>query len=166
MFLPLVTTYCHLLIYIRFNLNVRKNSGSSSISKHGGISESFSRLNFSCEGRGWFIPSGYLRDEQIPLPVFSSPRVFCGLSKLQNETTKGALGPEQVDRQRNIIGEEDPSLRRCFDGADMSSLDPSFFLDWLRQMAGHPSDSGISFEATAIMGLLVAHSEPVAERAQ
>lgn len=152
--------------FCRDKVLARKNSGSSSISKHGGISESFSRLNFSCEGRGWFIPSGYLRDEQIPLPVFSSPRVFCGLSKLQNETTKGALGPEQVDRQRDIIGEEDPSLRCCFDGADMSSLDPSFFVDWLRQMAGHPSDSGISFEATAIMGLLVAHSEPVAERAQ
>lgn len=107
-----------------------------------------------------------MRQESISLPVFSSPRVFCGPSKLQNESTKGSSGPEQVEHQRNISREEDHSMHHCVDGADMSSLDPSLFVDWLRRMAAHPSDLGISFEATAIMGLLAAHSEPVAERAQ
>ena len=151
---------------MHFDLNIRKISGGFSISKHGGISERFSRLNFTHEGIGWFISSRYTRQEQISLPVFSSPRVFCGLSKLQNKTTKGSLGREQVEHQRDISGDEDPSMRYRTDGADMASLDPSHFVDWLRHMAAHPSNLDISFEAIAIMGLLVAHSEPVAERAQ
>ncbi|KAG0579005.1 hypothetical protein KC19_4G065600 [Ceratodon purpureus] len=144
----------------------RKNLGSPSVSKQGGISESFSRLNFTYEGTGWFIPSDYTRQEKNSVPVFSSPRVFCGVSKLPNETTKGSVGPEQIEHQRNVDGEEDPSLRHCIDGADIASLDPSPFLNWLRKMAAHPSNLGISFEATATIALLVAHSEPVAERAQ
>lgn len=107
-----------------------------------------------------------MRQEQISLPIFSSRRVFCGPSKLQNGATTGSLGPEQVEHRRNISEEKALAMHDGSDEVDMASLDLNPFVDGLLDMAAHSPNLGIRFEATAIMGLLVAHTEPVSERAQ
>lgn len=144
--------------FCRDKVLARNNSGNIFSSKHVGISDSFSRLNLSFEGRGWSMCSGDMRQEQTSVPVFSSPRVFCGLPKPQNETSVGSSRPEQAEIRRNITGVED--------GADMVASDLNPFVDWLLYMAAHSSNTGVRFGASAIMGLLVAHSEPVSQRAQ
>lgn len=113
------------------------------------------------EGIGWFM-----RLEQSPLPIFSSRRVFCGPSKLQDGTTSGSSGPEQAEQGRNISEEVARAMHHGSDEVDMASLDLNPFVDGLLDMAAHSPNLGIRFEATAITGLLVAHTEPVLERAQ
>lgn len=113
------------------------------------------------------MPSGDMRQQEkiIALPVFSSRRVVCRPSKWQNgATTDRSLGPEQGE-------EEEEEARAIHDGNDAevdmaSSSDLNPFIDGLLDMSAHSPNLGIRFEATAMIGLLVAHTEPVSERAQ
>lgn len=109
------------------------------------------------------MPGGDMRQQQEPisfLPVFSSPRVFCGPSKLQYGSS---LGPEQVEEEEE---EEARALHHGNDDIDIaSSSDLTPFVGWLLDMAARSPNLGIRFEAATMMGLLVAHTEPVSERA-
>jgi hypothetical protein len=143
--------------------------GNVSNSRPLGISDSFNRLDIAFEGRGWHMPSIHMRQQQIgALPVFSSPRVVCGRSKMQDvEVTKdgiiiyhGKINEEEQDEARAMHIGNDAEV----DMASSSDLNP--FVEGLLDMATHSSNFGIRFNAIVIIVLLVAHTEPVSERAQ
>lgn len=144
-------------------------AGNVSNSRPLGISDSFSRLDIAFEGRGWHMPSIDMRQQQIgALPVFSSPRVICGRSQMEDvEVTKdgiiiyhGKINKEEQEEARAMHIENDAEA----DMASSSDLNP--FVDGLLDMTIHSSNFGIRFNAIVIIVLLVAHTEPVSERAQ
>jgi hypothetical protein len=111
------------------------------------------------EGNGWFIPNTpFHGKEKASAPIFSCPRILCHPVTLPKDISKDVLSPGHAEQQKDTaevkgnMGERDWSL--------------SPFTEWLLDIAMGSLSLGVKFEATAIIGLLVVHSEPLVERVQ
>ncbi|KAH8946140.1 hypothetical protein BDL97_12G077700 [Sphagnum fallax] len=111
------------------------------------------------EGNGWFIPNTpFHGKEKASAPIFSCPRILCHPVTLPKDISIDVLSPGHAEQQKDTaevkgnMGERDWSL--------------SPFTEWLLDIAMGSLSLGVKFEATAIIGLLVVHSEPLVERVQ
>jgi hypothetical protein len=111
------------------------------------------------EGNGWFIPNTpFHGKEKASAPIFSCPRILCHPVTLPKDISIDVLSPAHAEQQKDTaevkgnMGERDWSL--------------SPFTEWLLDIAMGSLSLGVKFEATAIIGLLVVHSEPLVERVQ
>lgn len=98
--------------------------------------------------------------EQVAVPVYFSPRVICHIPESHNQIPTTSTSTHGHSEKQSVPRQEG-SLVPYLEARSLNA-----FLEWLLDLALHSSSSAIRFEATAILDLLVVHSQPSIERAQ
>lgn len=145
------------LTSVEFNLNATEST-----------SEVLNRLNTKYEGKGWCISySGPQSKGKQSVPVFSSPRIVARPLGIHKETATRNIAREQPEQQPDSTGVQEAVQspgNRVQHEKGTRSLSP--FVKWLLDLSMCSLSSAVRFEAIAIIGLLVMHSEPSVDRAQ
>jgi hypothetical protein len=120
------------------------------------------------EGNGWFIPNTpFHGKEKASAPIFSCPRILCHPVTLPKDISIDVLSPGlRISPQ--VPGHAEQQKDTAEVKGNMGERDWSLspFTEWLLDIAMGSPSLGVKFEATAIIGLLVVHSEPLVERVQ
>jgi hypothetical protein len=120
------------------------------------------------EGNGWFIPNTpFHGKEKASAPIFSCPRILCHPVTLPKDIPIDVLSPGlRISPQ--VPGHAEQQKDTAEVKGNMGERDWSLspFTEWLLDIAMGSPSLGVKFEATAIIGLLVVHSEPLVERVQ
>lgn len=127
-----------------------------------GKNQGLERLKPRYVGVDWSHSSSVpFSKEQVAIPVYFSPRVICHIPESHNQIPTTSTSAHGHSEKQSVSRRQEGLLVPYLETRNLNA-----FLQWLLDLALHSSSSAIRFEATAILDLLVVHSQPSIERAQ